>query len=61
MILKEKTTFLKKEIEKKEFCSLSSFSEDEFLKYFENILKNSKDIDPEFNKIVSENFWDLLL
>jgi len=29
----------------------------EFIKY---IVNNSTDIEPEFNKILSDNFWELL-
>ena len=28
--------------------------------YFQNILANSKPLDPEFAKILHDNFWDLL-
>ena len=29
-------------------------------KFASNILDNIKDLDPEFSKIVDENFWDLI-
>ena len=29
-------------------------------KFASSILDNIKDLDPEFSKIVDENFWDLI-
>lgn len=32
----------------------------ELISYFRNIAENQKQLEPEFQKVLNDNFWDLL-
>lgn len=61
MILKRKMTFLEKEDEKSRFCSETFFTEEECFKSLITYFEKSQDLEPEFNQIATEEFWNLLM
>jgi len=54
-------TFLETEDEKSRFCSETFFTEEECFKSLITYFEKSQDLEPEFNQIATEEFWNLLM